>query len=254
MLGLPEPTNFDLRFRLLDIPVRVNPFFWALAAYLGWQSHDGFEIFIWVACVFVSVLVHEFGHGLTARALANQRPAIVLYYLGGLCVYEREQRSPGKRIAVLLMGPGAGFLLFAVVAAVGAAAFGFVGFGPFQWYIHDAPRWSNHVLVQVYMELQMINLIWGVFNLLPIYPLDGGQIANVLLTMQNRREGPRRGFMLSILVAGGLALWLYQRGEGYNALILLMLGLMNLQLLQAVRYEGRYATQMDDEDEDWWKR
>ena len=41
-----------------------------------------------------------------------------------------------------------------------------------------------------YHDLLIINLFWGLFNLLPIYPLDGGQLANVFLTMQNRREGP----------------------------------------------------------------
>jgi len=256
MLGLPEPTQFDLRFRLLGIPVRVNPFFWALAAFLGWQGHSGSQILIWVGCVFVSVMVHEFGHALTARELTRQRPAVILYYLGGLCVYDRDRddRSPGKRIAVLLMGPGAGFLLLGAVIAVGAAAFGFVGFGDYQWYIHDAPRWSNPALIQIYIELQLINLFWGVFNLLPIFPLDGGQIASVLLSMGNRREGPRRAYILSMIVAGLVAYLLYNRGETYNAFMLLMLGLMNLQLLQASRYEGRYAGQMEDEDEDWWKR
>ena len=40
-----------------------------MAAALGWESHDRFDVLIWIACVFLSILVHEFGHGLTARTL-----------------------------------------------------------------------------------------------------------------------------------------------------------------------------------------
>ncbi len=254
MLGLPEPTQFDLRFRLLGIPVRVNPFFWAMAAFLGWQSHDGFQLVIWIGCVFVSVMVHEFGHALTGRYLSRQRPAVILYYMGGLCVPDRDDRSPWRRIAVLLMGPGAGFLLLAATMAVGAAAFGFVGFGEYQREIHEVRRFGNPTLIQIYIELQVINLLWGLFNLLPIFPLDGGQIASVLLSMGNRREGPRRAHGLSIAVAALVAYYLYTRGQTYNAFMILMLGLFNFQLLQATRYEGRYASQMDEEDADWWKR
>ena len=74
MLGMPATTQFDLNFRLLGIPVRINPFFWVLAALLGWESHDRFGVLVWIACVFVSILVHEFGHGLTSRAFIRRQP------------------------------------------------------------------------------------------------------------------------------------------------------------------------------------
>ena len=254
MLSVPEPTQFDLRFRLLGIPVVVNPFFWVLSAFLGWQSHNGIGIVLWIGCVFVSIMVHEFGHALTGLAMANQRPRVVLYWMGGLCVPDREERSPWTKIAVLLMGPGAGFLLLGVVAAVGASVFGFIQIGDYAWYIHDAPRWNNPYLAQVYIERLFVNAVWGVFSLLPIFPLDGGQIAGVLLTMNNRHEGMRRAYMLSIGVAALVAAYFYSKNETYTALLVLMFGLMNFQLLQASRYEGKYAGQMDQEDDDWWKR
>ena len=53
MFGLPLTTEYDTRFHLLGIPVRINPFFWVMAAYLGWERRTLPEILVWIACVFV---------------------------------------------------------------------------------------------------------------------------------------------------------------------------------------------------------
>src|SRR5262249_50079467 len=113
MLGMPEPTPYDVRFRFLGIPVRVHPLFWLATAVLGGSGGNETlgPILIWVGCVFVSILVHEYGHGLTAR-LFRCSPSIVLYGMGGLCYSESERQTPLQRVAVLLAGPGAGLLLY----------------------------------------------------------------------------------------------------------------------------------------------
>ncbi len=82
MLGASE-TPYDLRFRLLDIPVRVHPLFWVISAVMGWQDHNLPMVAFWVACVFFSVLVHEYGHGLMAMRF-HTSPSILLYSMGGL--------------------------------------------------------------------------------------------------------------------------------------------------------------------------
>jgi stage IV sporulation protein FB len=252
MLGMPATTDFDLNFRLLRIPVRIHPFFWVLSAALGWEGRDGAQVLVWIACVFVSILVHEFGHGLTARALSGQRPTVVLYAMGGLCFTDGEDRSAGRRIAMILMGPGAGFLLAGVVAALEAALLGSINFGAFNWYFHDAPRWTSGLMYVAFGDLLWINLFWGLVNLFPIYPLDGGQIAQTLLKMHNRREGARRGFILSLVTAGLLAIYLYQDGQTYNALFIGYLGLINFQFLQAAQEQGRYGVEPEDDDT-WWR-
>ncbi len=251
MLQLPAATPYDLNFRLLNIPVRINPFFWLVAALLGWEGRSGLEVAIWVGCVFVSILVHEFGHGLTARAFTGQRPQVVLYGMGGLCSYDREERSPWQKVIVLLMGPGAGFLLFALVALFGAVVLGII---PMRMgVLHNPPRWYNVYVAQAYEDLVYINLFWGLFNLVPIYPLDGGQISHVFFSLGNRREGPRRCFVLSLLAAGGLAVYMFSRENTPAAILLAYLGLINFQLLQASKYQGRYGDG-SEEDDDWWKR
>ena len=77
MFGASE-TPYDLRFQLLGIPVR-DP-----SLVLAGRGHAGLAgprtspvVLIWVGCVFVSILVHEYGHGLTARAFGSP-PSIVL--------------------------------------------------------------------------------------------------------------------------------------------------------------------------------
>jgi len=253
MLGVPATTDFDLKFRLLGIPVRVHPLFWALAAFLGWSSRSGGEVVVWVACVFVSVLVHEFGHGLTARALSAQSPSIVLYGMGGLCVYDREHRSPWRRLVIILMGPGAGFLLFGLVAVAGTLI---LGIAPFRLAIvHEPPRWafSSPLIWAAYSDLLLINLFWGIFNLLPIYPLDGGQVSHTLLSMNNRREGPKRCYIVSIGVAALLAVYLYRQEQTVNALIVGYLGLINFQYYQAAQFQSRHGDSFESDD-DWWRR
>jgi stage IV sporulation protein FB len=64
LIGEPPPTQADLHFRLFGIPVRVHPFFWVATLFLGMagKTADPVNTLIWVAVVFVSILVHEFGH------------------------------------------------------------------------------------------------------------------------------------------------------------------------------------------------
>jgi stage IV sporulation protein FB len=261
MFGIPAPTAYDLKFRLLGIPVTVNPLFWAMAAALGWESHDRFYVLIWIACVFISIVVHEFGHGLTAERLFRARPSVILYVMGGLCAYDGDDRRPWRQAAVLAMGPGAGFLLFGLVLAVGLAVLG-VGYvwpiGPI--IVHPVPLWFNHLpeglnhSIQIaYGDLLVINLFWGIFNLLPIYPLDGGRLANVFLTMHDRREGPSRGFILGILVGGGLAIYFASDKQYINAFFVANLAFLNYQLLQAAHAQ-RDSFRSYEEDDHWWRK
>lgn len=277
MFGMPVATSYDVKFRLLGIPVRVNPFFWALAAYLGWESHDrAAELAVWMVAVFVSILVHEYGHGLTARYLAGQRPSIVLYQMGGLCFYDQEVRSPWRRLGVILMGPLAGLTLYALVTALAAAVLGFVfnpltflpvelarslGLGPANLILalHSPPSWlvANQTLAEgvfrAYYDLSVINFYWSLFNLLPIYPLDGGQMTMTLLTMRDRAQGARNCHIVSIGVAAIIAVYFVQRNEIFNAILVGSFALLNFQALQMISLRSRYSGGFEDEDQ-WWRR
>ncbi len=252
MFGVPGPTEFDVRFRLLGIPVRVHPLFWVLGAVLGWPLTQGGGklLLIWIACVFFSILVHEFGHALTARAFGAD-PSVLLYSMGGLCIYGHNSRETlWRRFFVLAMGPGAGFLLMAATIAWGSV----------QFRASPLDVWRGEVILGVpyYARITItfliwINFYWGLLNLLPVMPLDGGQIATVFLTMHDRRQGQRRAYIVSLVTAGLVALYFLQEKDYYPALLFGMLALTSFQILQALHHQSRYGSGFEDEV-DWWKR
>jgi stage IV sporulation protein FB len=268
MFAIPAPTDYDVKFPLLGIPVRIHPLFWAMAAALGWESHPRFYVLVWIGCVFVSILVHEFGHALTTERLNRVHPSVFLYLMGGLCAYDGDERRPWRRAAVLIMGPGAGFLLFGLTLALGLSVLGFADFWPVGLrQVHDRPdwffklpEWAIQAIYIAYDDLLWINLFWGLFNLLPIYPLDGGQLASVFLTMHDRREGPARAYILGILTAGGIAIYFAtlamkseSTGAWINVLFLANLAFMNYQLLQAAQAHKNSRYSFEDDD-DWWRK
>ncbi|MCA9234550.1 MAG: hypothetical protein KDA44_03735 [Planctomycetales bacterium] len=211
----PPRSEYDLRFRAFGFPVRVHPYFWLLAVLLGvgfgrGESVDLADLVIWIAVVFVSILVHELGHAFAQRHFGG-RPWITLHAMGGLAACDDCDRAPRSQILIALAGPAAGFAsaLLAVVAlritghvvgfrfgspdSFGSAIEGLRIFGgTLYWEATGNPR-MNFLLRQFFW----VNIGWGLINLLPIYPLDGGQVSREVLTLKN----PRRGIVLSLQVS-----------------------------------------------------
>ena len=262
MLGT-STTPYDLKFRFLDIPVRIHPLFWLMAAVLGFQDNNIPAVLMWIGCVLVSILVHEYGHGLMAKHFHGS-PSIVLYGLGGLC-YSQGERTPGQRLAVLFAGPGAGFILCAVVMAVTSLVLGLsanehlaviqqlVGLKPDHDLFLDAVgKFSSPTIFMIYFNLIWINLLWGLVNLLPIYPLDGGQATQVVLSQVDRRNGVRRSHIASLVIAGVLAVLAASasRHDFFVVIFFGMLAFLNYQVLQSLHQAKAFGVYQDD---DWWR-
>jgi stage IV sporulation protein FB len=267
MIGLSE-TPFDLKFRFLDIPVRIHPFFWLVSAVMGFQEKALPLVALWVACVLVSILVHEFGHALMAKRFDGS-PSVVLWGLGGLC-YSSGERTPRQRLAVIFSGPGAGFLLLGLVILVTwflsgmtpveqlqmiAALFGLTRVPhevaiKFRTFFH--PGVGNEFPLNTYWFLVQINLVWGLVNLLPIWPLDGGQAAQTLLSLYDRSQGQRWAHVVSLLTAGALAVLVYSLRENlYLTVFFGYFALMNFQILHTIHQAQTTGMSKDD---DWWQR
>lgn len=264
MLGT-STTPYDVRFRWLDIPVRIHPLFWLISAVLGWHDNDLPAVLLWVICIFISILVHEYGHGLMAKRFGGS-PSIVLYGLGGLC-YSQGERTPWERLAVILAGPGAGFLLCALVLLGTSAAFG-ITVGEHLAFIRQLTPLEGDPMEVIsgmrklpsptarglYGNLVYINLMWGLVNLLPLWPLDGGQATQVVLTMFDRRHGTRRGHIVSLLTGGILAVLSASRaqeGDYFLPIFFGMLAFINFQVLQSLHQAKSFGVYHDD---DWWRR
>jgi stage IV sporulation protein FB len=266
MFGLSE-TPYDVKFRLLKIPVRVQPWFWVVTAMLGFNvaDHDLRLVLSWVACVFVSILVHEYGHGLMARRFGSSA-SIVLWGFGGLCYNDAESQTKTQRLAVVLSGPGAGFLLCGAVMVFASLVFGVT---PAEhWAVAlrtvglPGDRISSQMVSfrlhnetvpinEIYRFLVYINLMWGLLNLLPIWPLDGGRVSEVILTSVDRGRGRHWNHVLSLLVSGGLAVAIYIRTEDFfDAAFFGVFALMNYQELQTIHRSLSMGYTRDDE---WWR-
>ena len=211
MFGMAGETEFDLRFQLFGIPVRVHPLFWVLAAFIPWRLARGQLNFVFVGalCVFVSVMVHEFGHAVTFRRY-GYRGEVVLYMMGGYAT--GGHLSTWRRIFVCAAGPGAGFALYGVVRA-------FQEWAPLDW------RLNAYVDFAVVM-LGFMNFWLSVLNLTPCLPLDGGQIMDALVFRYWPRKAAVKVLWISILSSGAIALWAASRQDRF---LLILFGILCAQ-------------------------
>ena len=149
-------------------------------------------LFIWVGVVFLSILVHELGHAVAYRRFGADAD-IVLYAFGGLAVGTHVIAGRGRRIVVSLAGPVAGFVLFGLVYGTNQA---------FEWgQSADGRAPNGKELFFLYRQLIWVNLIWGLFNLLPVFPLDGGQATRELCGMKWGSRGKRISLQISFVTA-----------------------------------------------------
>ena len=213
----PHPTKYDLHFRVGGIPVRIHPFFWITTLLLvisGGGPTPPAEVIGWIIAVFISILIHELGHAVVQRHFGGH-PRITLYAMGGMAAASDCDRSTRAQILISLAGPFAGFAFAALVLisirAVGhqigiqldpevrlglldlesARVMSILGL-TFYW----EPFYSDNVDHMI-GDLLWINVLWGAVNLLPIYPLDGGQVSREVCILGQ----PQRGMILSLQIS-----------------------------------------------------
>ena len=169
------------QFNVFGFPLRIDPSALVLVALLGLlyggQGRMGISIAMMaLAVIIVSILVHELGHALVARSMGLGPVHIVLHGFGGLTQFSKRP-SNRQGVVVSLSGPLAGFLLGLVFLAIAQVAI--------------TPE--SHPLTKIGFQLMIvINLFWSAFNLLPMYPLDGGQVLWHALALKMPARRARR--------------------------------------------------------------
>jgi stage IV sporulation protein FB len=247
MLGEPPPSQGDIHVNFFGIPIRIHPFFWVITALLGARSSGVPELLIWVMAVLVAILVHELGHALVVKAYGFH-PWIVLYGMGGLTCHNPAENYRSKanttlgQISISFAGPMAGFMLVVAIVVVlfmtghrDEVKLGWLfNFIPF-------PLWFNTTTLGVFVkDLFLISILWGLINLLPVYPLDGGQIAREFLLFMNPQDGIRQSLMLSIFTALLVAVFMAIRlRDGFACLLFAYFAYENYMTLQAYSRGGR---------------
>ena len=221
-----------LRFKLFGFPISIHWMFWVMTALLGgglsasspaeWQA-----LLMWMVAAFLSILIHELGHTFLQRHF-GARAQILLYAMGGLAIPDRGFNR-GQHIIVSLAGPAVqiavGFLAWAGLNA-------YVG-NPLSW---DAIRFASHGLmgsvplpIVFGASFVLVSIFWGLFNLVPIMPLDGGHILLRIL-------GPGREktvWMIGLVCASAFALYMLLVWKSlWNTALFAMLAYENFQRMQ----------------------
>lgn len=170
------------------IPILIHPSFWVIALLIGLfnTSFDILGTSLWIIVILVSVIIHEFGHALTALFF-GLKPRIELMAFGGLTYHQGEKLAYWKQFFIVLNGPLFGFFLY-------LAAF-------FLMPLFQKP--AVHELLQLFV---LVNLIWTILNLVPVLPLDGGQLLRVVLEGFFGVKGFRYSLITGTIISGILSL------------------------------------------------
>jgi Zn-dependent protease len=247
-LAAPQPTPADLQFSLFGIAVRVSAWFWVGAALLGWGicralAHGDQRqllqyLVIWLLSVFVSLLVHEMGHALAYRWF-GQSAHVVLYHLGGLAIPTawggRGARRPSERLVVSAAGPLSQLALAAALVAVlkaggYAVPFPLPSIGvPLGLY--EGADLGPRFLFAFVLFLLQVNVFWPLLNLVPVPPLDGGQIVREGLLAIGVADAVKIASLIGVVAGAAVAWWGYTHGEPYLGIMFAMLTVSCFQSL-----------------------
>lgn len=235
----PGHTRFDLRFSIAGIPIRVHPLFWLMALFFGGASGNPLDILIWILVVFVSIVVHELGHALMMRFF-GQASRIVLYIGGGLTIPDTwgngSALTTNEHILMLLAGPGAGFLFAGLTLGVVLALGGSIGLGLLYGFIPFPVTYlplGGGLVNAIVGSILWVNIFWGLINLVPTYPLDGGQVARHLWLKADRWDGVRKSLWVSVVV--GVIMALVGFVVMHSLYVALLFGFLAFQSYQALQ-------------------
>ncbi len=188
-------------FSVLGFPVRVDTSAIFIAAFIGLRL--GSDAVMVLSVFFFSILLHELGHALAFRKFGCSS-FITIHGMGGTTASFNAQRLTDRQhIFVSLAGPLSQLLLLglpAVAARYYYGPFGYLGF--FLFY------------------MIFVNVGWALVNLLPIYPLDGGQVLHRLLRDRNVKDPWRISQIVTVAVGVPLAYGAYQYGYPIGAFLI----------------------------------
>ena len=179
------------RFYLFGFPVTVELWFWVSCFLLfgglqmqSWTDVASLaEVAIWIILAFLSILAHELGHASMARRY-SATPEILLHAFGGVTVPHGARFNRKQDLLFVGAGPGASLALVALA-----------------WFALNVVPIQNADWDNAFRRLFGLNLTWAIFNLLPILPLDGGQLLRTALGDRRLRITATVGFVTAVLVA-----------------------------------------------------
>lgn len=168
--------------------------------------------------LILSLLVHEYGHALTALFF-GARPTIVLEAFGGYAQYNSYGMTPKQQFFITLNGP-----LFESLLIV--LPYYLLKMGTFE-HLH-------YVNYGLYVMMRL-NIMWCLLNLIPVAPLDGGYLVRFFLERKFGAKGVRASIIVGLIAAAIAAPILFLKGFTFFGTLMLIFGFQNFQILRKVK-------------------
>lgn len=250
-LSEPGQTDYDIKFSMFGFPVRVHPgFFIAPIAFgrglITGADNVGVALLIVTAIFFVSILLHELGHSLAFKYFGIDSK-IVLHWMGGLAIPDQNRTwgsqnrgmglSANEQMIVSFAGPLSNILQAAAAVAIGFAIGGQIEIVrilipmPVVTF-HETMFAGNYEFFMLFYGFVVLNLLWAMLNLMPVFPLDGGQMARAFMSKIDSRDGVRNSIFLSIGTAALLTVYALTTGSTFMAIFFGFMAFSSWQMLQ----------------------
>lgn len=249
-----EAPKGTLSFELFGVPVQIQPISWVILALIGGgfgiDSKEALvSVLLFVVAGMLTLLAHEFGHALVGRRVGAGPAAITIAGLGGVTQHATLPPTRQGYFAMVAAGPlgslavclAAG-LVHGLLVGKPLAGVGFSIFFPLSGLVPmpDAisaaltEGWMTHptspFMGQFLMTFMMLGFWWTVFNLFPVFPLDGGKLLGNIL--RSDFKACRIGLFFSALLVALAVL----SGSIFNMMICGWLAYMNYQYYRLLKY------------------
>lgn len=201
--------------RFAGIDVYVHATFLLLISWIGWRywlAEGSLSAVVtgigFILLLFACVVLHEFGHALTARRYGIRTRDITLLPIGGVASLERMPEDPKQEIIVALAGPAVNLAIALLL---------------WLWLKLSNNLFSDQasfMAVGSYLHrIMVINLVLALFNLLPAFPMDGGRVMRAALSI---RLGHHQATRIAANIGQMLALLMGTLGLLYNPILMLI--------------------------------
>lgn len=263
LLQEPAESPYDLRFVLFGFPIRIAWSFWIGSLVFGFYLVQGLDRYfaeagpgiaalyvLWALCLLVSILIHELGHALAFRQNGVES-SIVLYHFGGLAI-PRESWGSGTSFSRLSAKQDLWIALAGPLLQIASAAvlIGLFKLGDYRldqaidgwvypWvplglgsYIaeSDGKMIDSPGLFALLVFYAWPSIVWGLLNLVPVWPLDGGRITRSLILI--RGGNTVQSLWISLIAAGLMAAYGLSNDQMFLGILFLSLAITNYQMIQ----------------------
>ena len=166
--------------RIAGIDIYIHVTFFLLIYLVGisyWNQEGSLSAVIagvgFILALFGCVVMHEFGHSLTARRYGIQTKSITLLPIGGMAALEKMPDDPRQEINVALAGPAVNFVIALLLYVYLSVQ-----------HTEISPEELTVTSGSFLYRLMMVNIFIGAFNLLPAFPMDGGRVLRAVLALR----------------------------------------------------------------------